>query len=81
MAKGRKEGSTCFLAVPMKELVKVLGEDAIVQVGKKWFVDFNIARMESGQAFSFIPASPVTKTAGEVEEEEEEESEPDIQIS
>lgn len=76
--RGRKEGSTCFLAVPLGELNKVLGPDAVIQVGKRWFIEMNTARIENGEAYSFIPASPAAKTAGDVEEEE---SEPEIDIS
>ena len=44
--RGRKKGSFCFSMVPLSELNKVLKQDAIVIVSKKFLDNLNIKGIE-----------------------------------
>ena len=44
--RGRKKGSFCFSMVPLSELNKVLKQDAVVIVSKKFLDNLNIRGIE-----------------------------------
>lgn len=44
--RGRKKGSFCFSMVPLSELNKVLKQDAVVIVSKKFLDNLNIKGIE-----------------------------------
>ena len=44
--RGRKKGSFCFSMIPLSELNKVLKQDAIVIVSKKFLDNLNIKGIE-----------------------------------
>ncbi len=44
--RGRKKGSFCFSMIPLSELNKVLKQDAIVIVSKKFLDNLNIRGIE-----------------------------------
>ena len=44
--RGRKKGSFCFSIVPLSELNKVLKQDAVVIVSKKFLDNLNIKGIE-----------------------------------
>jgi len=44
--RGRKKGSFCFSMVPLSELNKVLKQDAVVIVSKKFLHNLNIKGIE-----------------------------------
>ena len=44
--RGRKKGSFCFSMVPLSELNKVLKQDAMVIVSKKFLDNLNIKGIE-----------------------------------
>ena len=44
--RGRKKGSFCFSMVPLSELNKVLKQDAVVIVSKKFLDNLNIKGLE-----------------------------------
>jgi hypothetical protein len=44
--RGRKKGSFCFSMVPLSELNKVLKQDALVIVSKKFLDNLNIKGIE-----------------------------------
>jgi len=44
--RGRKKGSFCFSMVPLNELNKVLKQDAVVIVSKKFLDNLNIKGIE-----------------------------------
>jgi len=45
-SRGRKKGSFCFSMVPLSELNKVLKQDAVVIVSKKFLDNLNIKGIE-----------------------------------
>jgi hypothetical protein len=44
--RGRKKGSFCFSMIPLSELNKVLKQDAVVIVSKKFLDNLNIKGIE-----------------------------------
>lgn len=44
--RGRKKGSFCFAMIPLSELNKVLKQDAVVIVSKKFLDNLNIKGIE-----------------------------------
>ena len=44
--RGRKKGSFCFSMVPLSELNKVLKQDAVIIVSKKFLDNLNIRGIE-----------------------------------
>ena len=44
--RGRKKGSFCFSMIPLSELNKVLKQDAVVIVSKKFLDNLNIKGLE-----------------------------------
>ena len=44
--RGRKKGSFCFSMIPLSELNKVLKQDAVVIVSKKFLDNLNIRGIE-----------------------------------
>ena len=44
--RGRKKGSFCFSMVPLSELNKVLKQDAVVIVSKKFLDNLNLKGIE-----------------------------------
>lgn len=44
--RGRKKGSFCFSIIPLSELNKVLKQDAVVIVSKKFLDNLNIKGIE-----------------------------------
>ena len=44
--RGRKKGSFCFSMIPLSELNKVLKQDAVIIVSKKFLDNLNIKGIE-----------------------------------
>ena len=44
--RGRKKGSFCFSMIPLSELNKILKQDAVVIVSKKFLDNLNIRGIE-----------------------------------